>query len=219
MEFDNTILDGVNLRLIERVFIVSILICVFMYVTSSNSTNNAHDNLSISLNTVLAQTTNNSKTQLWVDKEDNVKIIFGYNPEHPIIGNPTELLFSIQNLHTGHEIKERLDVQVVVTNQREILKIINSTFTEGNFSVSYAFPDSGSYKVISKIKSKKVEEAPFFNVFVPPNLRQVLPNFLMSCFFTMLFPLFLLLLELPCILSIRKRYNIRSGICTKTVIY
>jgi hypothetical protein len=164
MKFDK---DDVNIQLII-VFTVSILICIFTYVTSSNKINDIHNNSSIFPNIALAQTINNSsKTQLWVDKEDNAKIIFDYDPESPVIGSPTDLLFSIEDLHTGHEIKERLHVQVVIANEREIFKIINSIFTEGNFSVSYAFPDSGSYKVILKIESKNIEEAPSFNVFVP----------------------------------------------------
>jgi hypothetical protein len=117
--------------------------------------------------TALAQTTNNNITQLWIDKENNVKIIFAYNPENPTIGKPTNLLFSVQDLRTGDELKERLDARIIITNGRDIFKIINGTFAEGNFSINYAFHDSGSYQVISKLDSNDVAELASFNVFVP----------------------------------------------------
>ncbi len=116
----------------------------------------------------LAQVTNSEKLQQWIDKENNAKIIFTYDPESPIIGQSTKLLFGIQDLRTGAEIKEGLQARIIITNGRDILKIINSTFTKGNFSINYAFPDSGSYRIISKIDSKNYSELASFNVFVLP---------------------------------------------------
>ncbi|MFL6355448.1 MAG: hypothetical protein ACJ71C_02685 [Nitrososphaeraceae archaeon] len=136
---------------------------------NNNIENADNDDLSISLTTTaLAQTINSNKTQLWMDKENNAKIIFMYNPENPIIGKSTKLLFSLQDLHTGDEIKEGLHARIIITNGQDILKITNSTFVDGNFSINYAFPDSGSYQVISKIDTKNITELASFNVFVPP---------------------------------------------------
>jgi hypothetical protein len=134
---------------------------------NNNNINSANNDLSVSLTAAAsAQTTNsNNKTQLWVNKENNARIIFTYNPESPIIDKPTKLLFSVQDLRTGDEIKERLHARIIITNGPDILKIANSTFAGGNFSISYAFPDS--YQVISKIDSKNVSELASFNVFVP----------------------------------------------------
>ena len=160
-------------------FFVSILFAFManiIVVSGSHNYNNANNaakdnDLSIPLTTTaLAQTTNSNKTQLWIDKANNAKIIFTYNPENPIIGNPTKLLFSIQDLRTGDEIKEVLHARIIVTNERgDILKITNSTFADGNFSINYSFPDSGSYKVISKIDSNNVAELASFNVYVAPS--------------------------------------------------
>jgi hypothetical protein len=134
-----------------------------------NIENADNDDLSISLTTTaLAQTINSNKTQLWIDKENNAKIIFTYNPENPIIGKSTKLLFSLQDLCTGDEIKKGLRARIIITNGQDILKITNSTFADGNFSINYAFPDSGSYQVISKIDTKNITELASFNVFVPP---------------------------------------------------
>ena len=139
--------------------------------TNSNNYKASRDFFSISLaTTALAQTTNsdNNKTQQWIDKENNAKIIFAYDPESPVIGRPTKLLFAVQNLLTGNEIKEELHARFIITNGPDILKITNSTFPDGNFSINYTFPDSGSYQVIPKIDSRNYSELASFNVFVPP---------------------------------------------------
>lgn len=139
--------------------------------TNSNNYKASRDFFSISLaTTALAQTTNsdNNKTQQWIDKENNAKIIFAYDPESPVIGRPTKLLFAVQNLLTGNEIKEELHARFIITNGPDILKITNSTFPDGNFSINYTFPDSGSYQVIPKIESRNYSELASFNVFVPP---------------------------------------------------
>jgi len=139
--------------------------------TNSNNYKASRDFFSISLTTTaLAQTTSsdNNKTQQWVDKENNAKIIFAYDPENPVIGIPTKLLFAAQNLLTGSEIKEEIHARIIITDGVEILKITNSTFPDGNYSINYTFPDSGSYQVISKIDSRNYSELASFNVFVPP---------------------------------------------------
>jgi hypothetical protein len=51
--------------------------------------------------TAFAQIVINNKMQQWIDKENNAKIIFTYDPESPVIGKPTKLLFGIQDLRTG----------------------------------------------------------------------------------------------------------------------
>jgi hypothetical protein len=133
----------------------------------NNNATNADSHLSISIaNIVSAQTIDSNKTQIWIDKENNAKIIFTYNPESPIIGSPTKLLFSVQDFRTGDQIKEGLHARTIITNGREILTITNGTFPEGSFSITYAFPDSGSYQIISKIDSNNVAELASFNVFV-----------------------------------------------------
>jgi hypothetical protein len=139
--------------------------------TNSNDYKASRDFFSISLaTTAMAQTTNsgNNKTQQWIDKENNAKIIFAYDPESPVIGRPTKLLFAVQNLLTGNEIKEELHARIIITNGPDILKITNSTFPDGNLSINYTFPDSGSYQVIQKIDSRNYSELASFNVFVPP---------------------------------------------------
>jgi hypothetical protein len=126
-----------------------------------------HD-LAIPLTTTAwAQTTNsNNKTQQWIDKENNVKIVFSYHPDNPVIGKPTKLLFDIYDLSTGGIIKEALHARVIITNTSDVLKITNSTFPDGNFSINYTFPYSGSYRIISKLDSQNYSELASFNVLL-----------------------------------------------------
>ena len=139
--------------------------------TDSNNYKASLHFFSVSLATnALAQTNNidKNKTQQWVDKENNAKILFAYDPESPVIARPTKLSFTVQNLLTGREIEEELHARIIITNGPDILKITNSTFPHGNFSINYTFQDSGSYQVISKIDSRNYSELASFNVFVPP---------------------------------------------------
>jgi hypothetical protein len=116
----------------------------------------------------LAQIVNSNKTQIWVDKENNVKIIFTYNPVNPIADKPVKLLFGVYNLFRGNNIKGASHMRIIITNGPKILKIINAESAKGNFSINYTFPDPGSYQVISKIDSNNVKELASFNLFVPP---------------------------------------------------
>jgi flagellar basal body-associated protein FliL len=95
-----------------------------------------------------------SKTQTWIDKQNNIKIQFASQPENPIVDKPTELKFSVQNLKTGDYLKNLL-ARVVVTNGQRSFKFTNITIPNGNFSVKYLFPDTGTYQVIGRIDENK----------------------------------------------------------------
>jgi hypothetical protein len=132
----------------------------------------------LSLNTaVLGQTSPSSlpsssvnRTQTWTDKLNNLKVQFTYSPDNPAIDAPTELKFNVLNLQTDSHLKDLSARIVVLTNsggQQRSFKFTNISAADGNFSVKYLFPDSGSYQVISKIDSKDSSNLASFNVFVP----------------------------------------------------
>ena len=130
----------------------------------------------LSLNTaVLGQTSSSSsssvnRTQTWTDKLNNLKVQFTYSPDNPAIDAPTELKFNVLNLQTSSHLKDLSARIVVLTNsggQQRSFKFTNISAADGNFSVKYLFPDSGSYQVISKIDSKDSTTLASFNVFVP----------------------------------------------------
>jgi hypothetical protein len=120
-----------------------------------------------------------NKTQEWISQKDNVKILFTYQPERPIIDTFTKLEFSIINLTNGENLD--FDARVVVTNGQRLFKFENITVPDGDFSVEYLFPDDGTHQVITRVdKGAAVQVLASFNVFVPhqapPSLLNPFPN-------------------------------------------
>ena len=116
------------------------------------------------------QTNTGNGTQLWVDRENNVKVQFTYLPQTPIIDTPTQLKFNIQNSQTGTPLRNLVARVVIVTNsggQERSFKFTNITAPNGSFSVNYLFPDTGVYQVISRIYSKDASILASFKVPVP----------------------------------------------------
>ncbi|HEY6885734.1 MAG TPA: hypothetical protein VI278_17005 [Nitrososphaeraceae archaeon] len=116
------------------------------------------------------QTISGNGTQLWIDRENNVKVQFTYSPQTPIVDTPTELKFSVQNLQSGANLKNLAARVVVVNNssgQERSFKFTNISSPDGNFSVKYLFPDSGVYQVISRTYSKDAPTLASFKVTVP----------------------------------------------------
>jgi hypothetical protein len=116
------------------------------------------------------QTNTGNGTQLWVDRENNVKVQFTYLPQTPIIDTPTQLKFNIQNSQTGTPLRNLVARVVIVTNsggQERSFKFTNITAPNGSFSVNYLFPDTGLYQVISRIYSKDASILASFKVPVP----------------------------------------------------
>ncbi|MGC1132196.1 MAG: hypothetical protein WA941_05205 [Nitrososphaeraceae archaeon] len=121
-----------------------------------------------------------NKTQEWISQKDNVKILFTYQPERPIIDTFTNLEFSVINLTNNENLKD-FDARVVVTNGQRLFKFENISVRDGNFSVQYLFPDDGTHQVITRIdKGADVQVLASFNVFVPhqapPSLLNPFPN-------------------------------------------
>jgi hypothetical protein len=118
--------------------------------------------------TVFSQTIdNNNNTQLWTDRGNNARIMFTYDPRNPVIGSPTGLLFNVQDLRTGDQIKN-IHARIIITNGQKILKIADVTSSNGDPSINFAFPDSGPYQIIAKIDSKDIAALSSFKVLVPP---------------------------------------------------
>jgi hypothetical protein len=135
--------------------------------------------------TTLAQPSGNvtsplNKTQEWISQKDNVKILFTYQPERPVIDTFTRLEFRVTNLTNDENLKD-FDARVVVTNGQRLFKFENITVPDGDFSVEYLFPDDGTHQVIARVdKDAAVQVLASFNVFVPhqapPSLLNPFPN-------------------------------------------
>jgi hypothetical protein len=102
----------------------------------------------------LAQSGN--ETQVWTDKENNMKILFTYSPEDPVINTLTQLKFIADNLETGSHLKDLSAMVIIISNSSghdKIFKFANIAAPNGNFSLQYLFPELGIYQVITRITS------------------------------------------------------------------
>src|SRR5918996_1832791 len=123
-----------------------------------------------------------NKTQEWISEKDNIKILFTYQPERPIIDTFTRLEFSVINLTSNENLKD-FDARVVVTlpDGQRLFRFENITVPDGDFSVEYIFPDDGTHQVLARIdKGTSVRGLASFNVFVPhqapPSLLNPFPS-------------------------------------------
>ena len=158
MKCDSSLVKGLQSisMIIPFLLLLSSLIAVAIYL-SPNST--------------LGQSST-SGTQSWLDRENNLRIVFSYTPAIPIIDTPTDLKFSIQNLQTGKPVTDLSARVVILTNSsgtERIFRFTNITAPDGVFSIKYLFPDTGLYQVITRITSHSngVASLASFKVFVP----------------------------------------------------
>jgi hypothetical protein len=113
---------------------------------------------------------NVNNTQIWTNAEQNIKIQFAYQPQKPILDQPTELKFVVQNLKTGDYLKN-LVANILVTHnssgQFSNFRFSNITVPDGQFSVKYLFPDTGIYEIITRASAKEIAALAAFKVIVP----------------------------------------------------
>ena len=156
-----------SMLLMSMLIICSTILAVICDFRNSWYNNNA--------DFVYAQTSG-SKIQTWTDRENNVQIRFSYMPPTPVIDKPTDLRFSVTNLTTGNYLNNLL-ARVVVTNGQRSFKFTNVPVRGGTFSVTYLFPDTGTYQSIARIDSKNFSTLVSFPVFVPFQPSFGLPSY------------------------------------------
>jgi hypothetical protein len=146
------------------IFIMTITTTSLALLTNNNSawalSSSSSNNIAIDTN-----------IQSWTDPEQNLKIQFTYQPQKPIIDQPTELKFTVQNLNTGQYLRN-LVANVLVTDnasggQYRNYKFDNIVVPNGQFSVHYLFPDVGLFEVITRISAKDIAALAPFKVVVP----------------------------------------------------
>jgi hypothetical protein len=113
---------------------------------------------------------NANNTQIWTNGEQNLKIQFAYQPQRPILDQPTELKFIAQNLKTAEYLKN-LVANILVTHnssgQFSNFRFGNITVPDGQFSVIYRFQDTGIFEIITRVSGKEIEALAAFRVIVP----------------------------------------------------
>jgi hypothetical protein len=117
-----------------------------------------------------SQSLQENSEQLWTDSDHDLKIRFMYNPEIPIVDKPTDLKFTVQKISTGEYWKD-LEAQVLITDnisgQFRNFKFNNVSAPNGQFSITYLFPDYGLFEIITRVRSPEVQALAAFDVVVP----------------------------------------------------
>lgn len=113
---------------------------------------------------------NVNNPQIWTNAEQNLKIEFSYQPQKPVLDQPTELNFIVQNLKTGNCLKN-LVANILVTynssGQFANFKFSNITVPNGQFSVKYLFQDTGIFEIIARVSGNGIAALAPFKVIVP----------------------------------------------------
>jgi hypothetical protein len=128
--------------------------------------------LTLNTQTAEAQSANINvnNPQIWTNAEQNLKIQFSYQPQKPILDQPTELTFVAQNLNTGDYLKN-LRANILVTHnssgQFSNFRFSNITAPDGQFSVKYRFQDTGVFEIITRVSAKEIAALAAFKVIVP----------------------------------------------------
>lgn len=111
--------------------------------------------------------------QIWTNTEQNVRIVFSYQPQKPILDQPVELKFLVENLKTGDYLRN-LTANILVTYNSsgefggyENTKFNNIKVVNGQFSVKYLFEDTGLFEIITRISGSGVAALAPFKVIVP----------------------------------------------------
>jgi len=116
--------------------------------------------LTLNTQTAEAQSANINvnNPQIWTNAEQNLRIQFSYQPQKPILDQPTELTFVAQNLKTGDYLKN-LTANILVTHyssgQFSNFRFSNITVPDGRFSVKYRFQDTGYSRLLQGLARRK----------------------------------------------------------------
>lgn len=111
-----------------------------------------------------------TNNQEWIDKQSNIKVLFTYSPEKPLVGGFTELKFKIEDLESGTRLKDVFARVTIIDGQQQQvpLKIYNMRAPNGQFSIEYQFPLEGTYQIFVKVDSKySALTLASFKMFIP----------------------------------------------------
>ena len=119
--------------------------------------------ISLYVSSVSGQVSTND-TRTWLDRENNIKILFSVTPAQPTIGTSSALKFTVQNLQTGKPLTNLLASILIVggtsnSNQETTFRWTNISAPDGDFSINIIFRNMGSYQVITKISSRSNDVA------------------------------------------------------------
>jgi hypothetical protein len=113
-----------------------------------------------------------NSTETWLDRENNIKILFSTTPAPPTKATPSVLRFTVQNLETGNPVTNLLARVAIFggpSNQETTFLLTNISAPDGHFSINVIFPNIGSYQIITRMTSQShdVSSLASFTVIVP----------------------------------------------------
>lgn len=113
-----------------------------------------------------------NSTESWINRENNIKILFSTTPAPPTKGTLSVLRFTVQNLETGNPVTNLLARVAIFggpSNEETTFLLTNISAPDGRFSVNVIFPNVGSYQIITRLisQSHDVSSLASFTVTVP----------------------------------------------------
>lgn len=106
-------------------------------------------------------------TQAWIDRRNNLQILFTYSPLHPFAGDITKLNFEVTSLNDSKPLDLTQIHITLITNPNLILATNHTNVTAndfvsynnissacGIFYLSYRFSQQGDHQTILKIDTK-----------------------------------------------------------------
>lgn len=117
--------------------------------------------------------------QEWANQDDNVLIQFQPQPQTPIEGKPSLLVFSVQDLKTRDHLQDFTQMLIITKqgtffSQAEIYRFEPQEIKNGDFSINYTFPNGGSYEIFMRIDTQTNIDVAKFTVFVSSAPFQIL---------------------------------------------
>ena len=159
-----------NLCKLVTLLSLIILLLSFLQTLTDRDMLPSHFVMAQTSSTSTSNNNSSNSTQQWIDKTNNMKIQFNNIPKSPMIDTKTQLRFAVQNLTDSKNIGELHARVVVATNssgQLRTFKFDNISSSNGDFSMNYIFPDSGTYQVITRVDSNNLSTLGAFKVNVP----------------------------------------------------
>jgi hypothetical protein len=98
-----------------------------------------------------------NSTESWINRENNIKILFSTTPAPPTKGTPFVLRFTVQNLETGNPVTNllaRVAIFAGPSNEETTFLLTNISVPDGRFSINVIFPNTASYQIITRLMSR-----------------------------------------------------------------
>jgi Polysaccharide deacetylase len=114
---------------------------------------------------VFASNGSSNNTQVWIDKQSNIKIQFSHLPTYLFVGNNTQLNFKVTDLKTGRPLELPYVYALIIrnvtannisklngtSNRDDFVTFSNITAHSGIFTLRHQFKLEGIYQIIVKL--------------------------------------------------------------------